>query len=185
MSAPVTPTAATPLATTTDYEDLIGPAPAGVDLDELLTKASKAIRRYCRWHIAPAIDVTLTVDGSGALDLILPTLKLNSIAAVVEDGTALSLAELEWTEMGWLRKPAGRWTRKLRGVVASINHGFDEYDDLTELACRVAARAAITPTGVVREQALTQSVQYATSGGVALMSDEKADLADLRLRARL
>lgn len=171
-------------AAATDYTALIGPAPVGVDLDRLLASASKVIRKFCRWHIAPAMDVTMVVDGSGARDLMLPTLALNSIASIVEDGTALVLPELEWTANGWLRKPAGRWTTKLQGVTATVNHGFDDVDDLVELTCRIAARSAVTPAGVVREQALTQSVQYATAGGVALMADEKADLALYRLPSR-
>lgn len=172
------------LASSTDYADLIGAAPAGVNLDKLLGAASSAVRRFCGWHVAPAVDATLTVDGSGGRDLMLPTLALNSVASVTEGGVVVDPMWYEWTASGWLRKPAGRWTGRLRGVVAEVNHGFDGAADLVELVCRVAARSAVQPAGIVREQALTQSVQYATAGGVALMADEKADLALYRLPGR-
>lgn len=173
-----------PLASSTDYAELIGPVPVGVDVDRLLASASAAVRRFCGWHVAPATDATLVVDGSGGRDLMLPTLSLNSVASVLEAGVPVDPMWFEWTASGWLRKPAGRWTGQLRGVVAEVNHGFADAADVVELACRIAARSAVTPAGVVREQALTQSVQYATAGGVALMADEKADLSLYRLHGR-
>lgn len=169
-----------PIASATDYAALIGAAPAGVNLDRLLAAASAEIRRYCGWHVTPVVvGDTLTVDGSGGRDLMLPTLRLTEVTSVTEAGTAVDLTTIEWTAAGWLRKPCGNWTTRLRGVVATVTHGFEDADDVVRLACTMASRA-LTPAGVVREQALTQSVEYR----VDLLDGEKQTLALLRLPGR-
>lgn len=96
-------------------------APTGVDADDW-EAACGAVRAYCRWHVAPSVPEPITVDGSGAAVLFLPTLHLTAVTSITNDGTAV--VDPEWSESGMVRR-AGCWTRKLRGVVANITHGYE------------------------------------------------------------
>lgn len=178
-----------PLATTAQYEQLVGPPPAGLDLTELLAAASDLIRTECGWHIAPVIAEEVKVDGPGGGTLMLPTLRLVDVTSIDNAGTTVDPLDAEWSESGFLRK-AGCWTSKLRGVTVSISHGYDTAPaGLIALACTVAARAAVSPSGVVREQvgsvALTYSqVGFNVAGGTALLKHEIEYLAKYKLPPR-
>lgn len=103
----------------------------GVDL-----AAQAMIRSYCGWHIAPVVTETIRVDGSGTSVQMLPTLRLASLTSISNDG--VEIPSPEWSESGMVRLPGGwrfganyechaaRWSRHLRGVEATIVHGFDE-----------------------------------------------------------
>ncbi|WP_054812101.1 hypothetical protein [Nocardia arizonensis] len=107
----------------------------------------REIRDYCGWHIAPAIDDTMTVDGSGGTVQQLPTLALNSVASITENGTALETTAYEWSRDGSLRR-CGYWTTRYRGVVAVVNHGFAEVpENLVSVILDAASLAIATPVG--------------------------------------
>ena len=121
---------------------------AGTGLEEArLAGIVQEIRDYCGWHIAPAIDETFTVDGSGGTVQQLPTLRLNSVAEVTENGTVLEDTVYEWSADGSLRR-CGYWTNRFRGVVAEVNHGYDEVPaNIVSVILDAASRAIATPVG--------------------------------------
>lgn len=92
-----------------------------------------AARRYCWWHVSPAItgDV-VTLDGPGSRVLDLPTRKLTTLTSVVECGTSLDVSKLDWSEGGpnsaaAIRKHHGcRWSNRYRSIVVTMTHGFTE-----------------------------------------------------------
>src|SRR5690606_21826214 len=86
----------------------------------LIDGATAAIRRYCGWHVAPVVTEEVILDGPGGRLLSFPTLRLVSIGALSEDGEAAVVADLEWSELGNVRKRCGRWTDCFRGVTATI-----------------------------------------------------------------
>lgn len=108
-------------------------APDGVDADAWAA-ANAAVRAYCGWHVAPVITETVTLDGSGTNLMFLPTLRLVDLVSILNDGEAVS--DPGWSAAGIVR---GAWTDKFRGVVAEMEHGFEECPAeilavLTELA---------------------------------------------------
>lgn len=118
------------------------PAPPGVDLDAWAS-AVERIRERCGWHIAPEVTETVTVDGSGGSVVVLPTLRLNDLVSITDDGTAVT--DPEWSRSGVVRRYC--WTYKLRGVVAEMTHGFEVWPyELEKLAAEMAATS--TPVGV-------------------------------------
>lgn len=103
-------------------EDL-APSPSGVDV-AAWGAACAAVRAYCGWHIAPSVAEEVTIDGSGGSVEFLPTLHLTALTSITSDGS--TVPDPEWSEAGMVRKGSGCWTRKYRGVVAEITHGYDE-----------------------------------------------------------
>ena len=109
--------------------------PEGVDVGQW-AKAVDAIRRYCEWHVAPEVTEAVTVDGPGGTLLALPTQHLTGLSDVTSDGVAV--AAPEWSTSGVVR--SGGWSRKLRGVAATITHGFDALPgDLESVALELIA----------------------------------------------
>lgn len=188
-----------PLATSSDYTSLIGPLPAGVDVNQLCVDASARVRAYCGWHIAPSVSEVFTVNGSGLFRQFLPTMFITDVASVTDSGVALDLTMVDWAAEGWLEwaqySPGyqrsygwpGLFSRRPRGVVASITHGYPTVPgEVVALVCSVVARQAASPSGVVREQAGAVSAQYSqvapnVSGGLTLLASEMVALDSYRI----
>lgn len=96
----------------------------------LLAGALRAACTYCGWHVLGEKSVDLVIDGPGAPLLVLPTLRLVAVTALADDGVELDVDAVEWSARGLVYKP-GRscWTARLRGVAASITHGFEDAPD--------------------------------------------------------
>ncbi|NKT99818.1 hypothetical protein GS917_18750 [Rhodococcus hoagii] len=94
-------------------------------IDELsLAAAISEVRGYCGWHIAPQRTETLILDGPGLSVLLLPTMQVDDVAAVVENGTALSVGDaVEWSAKGMLRRRSG-WTDRWRSISVTLTHGY-------------------------------------------------------------
>lgn len=198
-----------PLADSADYAQLIGVAPPGVDVDRLCVAASGKVRAYCGWVIGPEIPEVLTVNGSGSYRQFLPTMHLTGVTSVTDTGVALDMTQLDWAGEGWVEWTQGSWgypriygnpgdftastaypgmfSRRPRGVVAAVTHGYDEVPaEVVMLVCTMVARQAASPAGVVREQAGQRLAQYSqaapnVAGGLVLMRHEMGDLDTYRI----
>lgn len=97
---------------------------AGQALESVLVSA----RRYCGWHVSPVKEADeLTLDGPAGLVLDLPTGRLTDLTEVVESGTTLDVAKLNWSHNGSVRKRSNRcWTHLYRSVEVTITHGYTE-----------------------------------------------------------
>lgn len=155
--------------------------------EDLLLQAEQMVRDYCGWHIAPARTETLTLDGSGGRAMVLPTLNLTAVASITEDDVALDLTTIEWSSAGILRRchcyhACGcRWTRRFRGVVASITHGYDSAPaDVSGVVQALAGRAKGNTAGLQSKTIGPFSETYSTD----LLSTEMTVLARYRLPSR-
>lgn len=152
----------------------------------LLDGAEAAVRRYCGWHIAPVTTQTIKLDGPGGSLLSLPTLRLVDITALSEVGNDLDVDELEWSEKGMIRRRSGCWTDRFRGLVITMEHGFDSADDVKQIIQQVVANAIASPLGATSESAGALSVSWAStapgvSGGLSLLARDFAVLDMYRL----
>lgn len=120
----------------------------GTDLEATrLAGIVQEIRDYCGWHIAPAVDETFTLDGSGGTVQQLPTLRLNSVASVTECGIVLAADGYEWSQDGSLRKWC-YWTNRYRGVVVQANHGHETVpENIVSVILDAASSAIAAPVG--------------------------------------
>ena len=121
--------------------ELLAPAPSGVDADAWLA-ACRAVRSYCGWHVAPSVDETLTLDGSGARRVYLPSLHVTDVTAATSDGAAVTSPE--WSESGIVKHPSGCWSSKMRGVTVTLAHGYDECpEDLLAVLRELVSSASL------------------------------------------
>ncbi|WNO28723.1 head-to-tail adaptor [Microbacterium phage FlameThrower] len=152
----------------------------------ILDGATEAIRRYCGWNIAPAEDVTVTLDGGGSV-LYLPSLKVNSVASVLVDGVAFT--DFEWSRRtgNLRRKGGGHFPDIWGGIVVTFNSGFETAPaDLKEVVLQVSSIALSSPTGATREQAGQVAMSWATTapgvaGGLSLLGRDLAIVNTYRL----
>lgn len=177
---------ATPVELSAYTKGLISPTDERSQL--MLDGATEAIRRYCGWNIAPAEDVTVTLDGGGAV-LYLPSLKVNSIASVTVAGTLLAATDYEWSKRtGNVRQKHARTFPDIwGGIVVAFNSGYAAVPaDIKEIVLQVSSLALSSPTGATREQAGQVSMAWATTaagvaGGLTLLGRDRATLASYLL----
>jgi hypothetical protein len=156
-------------------------------LKPLIDGATRGIRRYCGWHIAPKIEEKFRLDGPGGRLLPLKTMRLANVTSVTERGQALADdVDFEWSENGELRRLRGCWTDRYRAIVVEAEHGFDDAPDVAQIIQQVVANAIASPLGATREQAGAISVQWATTapgvaGGLSLLERDMAILNSYRL----
>lgn len=128
--------------------------PSTPNIQTAIDAAVAHVRRTAGWHVFPAVDDTLTVDGEGGRVLTLPTLRVNSITSVTErGGDPLEEWEAyEWSRTGDLKRLAGCWTTTWRGITVELNHGYDPEDadllDLLKAIGSAVATAAANPLGI-------------------------------------
>jgi hypothetical protein len=130
----------------------------------LLNGACDAVTDYCGWHIAPVLDATVVVDGTGTAIQTLPTMNLLSLTSVSEDGRALDVTGIDWSTNGVMEKRRGGcWTGRRRGVITQMGHGFATTPGwVITLVCAVAGRA-IGPA--LAADARSGPITQETSGG--------------------
>lgn len=99
----------------------------------MLNAALMVARREAGWRVSPETDVEITIDGPGSRILWLPTMKLNDLDSIEEDGTDLDLDTVvpsagdgsEFLRRVALRKRGGGWwTSEYSGLVIAMNHGL-------------------------------------------------------------
>lgn len=169
-------TAPDPIVSLPDYQAFA----AGTDVDvRRLDGVIAAVRSYCGWHVAPAYVETFVVDGPGGTVLALPTLRLNDVTSITENDVVLTVADIEWSRDGTLRK--GRWTTRYRGVTVVASHGYATVPaDLVAVVLDAVSRAVSVPAGQVAEK--FGPFEYGGSqGGVQFFEHELAVLDRYRL----
>lgn len=149
-----------------------------------LVAAEQAVRRYCKWHVAPVVEETLTAPPARGGAIYLPTLRLVELLGVTVSGTALTaeeLADVEWDEHGVLRRPGG-WPSRWRSVTVTIRHGHDDSSDVAQLIRDIAGRAAAAPVGVSAVVVGSRQTRYvAGAGALRLFPEEREQLAPFRI----
>lgn len=130
-----------------------------------LAAVSDEVLDYCEWHLTPVVTETVTVDGSGSDVQPLPTAHLLDVIAVISDGYPVDLTGLQWSAAGYL-KVSGVFSSRLRGVTATITHGYAATPPaVAAMICEAVKRGMANPGGVVREASGGESVTYATVEG--------------------
>lgn len=146
------------------------------------------IRAYCGWHIAPASTETITLDGSGASIVQVPTLQLTAVASVAEDGVVLPSTEYEWSADGTLRRlPLGRcWTRRYRAVAVQCTHGFDEVPaELVSVVLDATSAVLALPAGAGEQPEKMGPFEFGgTSGAGAFTAAQRRVLDRYRVNPR-
>lgn len=145
--------------------------------------ATAAVRAHCGWHIAPTVEQTITVDGSGGEDLLLPTLHLTRVIEVHENGHLVPLDQIDQSSSGYLRRRGRRWTDRPGGITVTIEHGYtvEQIPDV-DAAIRAISSRAQGPANIAQQASGPNSVRYVTGVGSASIGPGELDvLAPYRL----
>ncbi|AKU15751.1 hypothetical protein [Luteipulveratus mongoliensis] len=122
--------------------------------DQLVESACEAIRSIAKWHIAPSVTETISIDGPGGQYLALPTLRLTGVAAVrdVSGDTPRVLDGYRFDKAGLVFRQAG-WPCGFKVLEVDMVHGYAECP--AELLPLIAAqtRDAARDTNVSAEAA--------------------------------
>lgn len=140
--------------------------------------ATALVRAWCRWHVAPVIEETLTLDTPEGAAMLLPSLRVVEVTACTLDGQDI-LDGLEWSADGMLRH---RFRRKFRALTITIKHGF-EAEEAAPLVDRIASRLTTQQAGAIEFQRAAgpfqQRLRY--SGGGGLLTEDRQALEPYRL----
>lgn len=136
-------------------------------LEAAANGASAAVRRYCKWHVAPLRAENLVLDGKGGQRMALPSLHVVAVESVKLAGKELGASEFGWSEAGFLELYGHRFPHRYRSVEIGLTHGFLSAPDLVAIASQVARFALASPMGRTREQAGQIAVSWGTAQGMA------------------
>lgn len=148
-------------------------------VDPALAAVSSSIRNHCGWHISPVkLADEIILDGPGGRLLQLPTLKIVSLTAVEEDGTALDVTKIDISSRtGQIERTEGFWTRRYGKIKVTMDHGYEQTPDIKQVVLDIVARGLASPMGATREQAGSLSVNWGmvqpgVSGGIVPLASE-------------
>lgn len=157
-----------------------------IDAAFWLNAAHGAVRRECGWHVAPIVEETLVLDGSGGESLLLPSGRVVEILEATNAGEDVT-ADVDFSKSGVLELQCGRWASRLGQVTIRLRHGYavEEVPEVASLIATLARRGGSAPGVVARQSVNGASVEYLTGGGaplsIPLMQSEKDLLAPYRL----
>lgn len=117
-----------------------------------LDAALLAAQRYCGWHVSPVLsDAVVTLDGTSDYLVVLPTLMMTELVSVSEDGIAIDLADLHWSQRGLIAKRSGvRWSGLFSSIVVTMSHGFADAPDFEGAILGSIERGAFSSERTVR-----------------------------------
>lgn len=139
-----------------------------VYLAQELAAASRAIRNYCRWHVATSETLTYKRVGRFEADVWLPAMEITSITKVTLDGVA-------WTNLDAVEFDGRTGWTNLRGRRVEVEYvaGYTEVPaDIEMLTLELAAGGLGTALNITREQAGGVAVTYSRSSGALSALDE-------------
>ena len=121
----------------------------------MLAAALVAARRDAGWHVSPVIEGDqVTLDGPQSRVLTLPTKRLVQLIAVAENGAALELTGLRWTQVpdvvARVRKRSDAfWPCDYSSVVVTMTHGYTKAEaaDWVQAILTMVDQMSLLPVG--------------------------------------
>ena len=177
--------------TAADVTTFLGAPMPGLT-EPMVQAAVAAVRRYCRWHIAPSKSETLRCNVDGCT-IRVSSLHVTDVASVASADSGSAVSGWRWSAEGSI---SGSFPQGFRTVDVELTHGHDVADigDVLAVVVSVCRRlaagglaAAAGAAGPVAEEHIgTYSYRLADTGGgtlgaVDLTDTERDMLAQYRL----
>ena len=144
-------------------------------LQKELNAATRTIREYCGWHIAPAEAITRKNRSAFWDPIWIPAMEITAVTITTLDAVEHVLADDEFDpNTGWTTWSGDRYTLEYTAGFVTVP------EDIVTLTLELAAGALGASLGLSREQAGGVSVTYARAGGT-LTPDDKNRLAAYRI----
>lgn len=154
-----------------------------VVLTGLVARAEARVRRFCRWHVWPIVDETVTVPTNGDGSVLLRSLRVHSISEVLVQGTPVGSDHIDWSTDGRLRIIGGRFPDALRGVEVTLSHGYDpdDIDDVRDVVLGMLERTLSLPVGIKASSTGDKSVEYAVESSLRPTLGDREVLTEFRI----
>lgn len=174
-----------PFAGASDLENrLQRPVPRDTAVDALRA-ASGAIRGHCRWSVSEEVVTGYKVTQrrlSG--NFWLPTLWLQTVDLIVEDGVTLLTSYYDWDTSGRVVRGSGYWSPYMRSIVVDYTHGYEADDfrleTVRDVCLAAAARLVANPLRHSTESTGNESWGMGVAAAGSTLTDgEKQQLAHL------
>lgn len=160
-------------------------------LASVCSAVSTAIRDYCGWHVAPALQCVVTTEVKTRI-ITLPAKLVTEVDSVSVAGSTLDADSFEWKRAGLLRLSRnpirrGRWG----AYTVQYTAGLDvSASPLAQVAVQVALNNLAASPGVRSESVGQVSVSYnatadGVSGGVTLLDRDRELLKQYRLHPQV
>lgn len=160
--------------------------PAGLNdnqLQDVIDRAVGRLRDYCRWHVFPVQEETVTLDGGGAESLMLPSLHVVDVQSVTVARRLFTEDQFEWSARGYLRSRVRRFPDSLRSVVVSFSHGYaeDDLDGVRDVLLGMVERVISLPHFIKSSSVGEASVTYGVDAALRPTFGDKEVLDEYRL----
>lgn len=168
----------------------IVPSSLTVDGGFWIRAATRRVRRYVGWHLAPSTQCKGECDTRGGLVIGLPLMHITAIRSIGVHGTDVTGTAKINRELGIIEldhpTPPG-----IAAVSYDVTAGWDPDDlpDVQQVILQAARRAASTPTGLIKSQSVNgSSVSYGFgsdgAAAITLLESEKELIDQYRIGAR-
>nr|BEK68853.1 hypothetical protein KPHV_60800 [Kitasatospora purpeofusca] len=149
-----------------------------------LTAASRRFRGAVGHPVTAVTGDTITLDGNGRAEILLPAAPVTAVTAVTLSGTALAEdTDYTWSADGYLRR-AGclLWPRDLRCLAVTYDHGHAEVPgDIQEAVIDQARSMYRVQPGIQAYTAGSESVTFGATAAIGVTSQWASAVARHRL----
>ncbi|MBR2835915.1 MAG: hypothetical protein IKE43_09460 [Coriobacteriales bacterium] len=147
---------------------------------QVIAGVSQAVRDWCGWHVAPALDCVFVASPDGHF-VELPCMGVVDVESVTKNDTELAY---EWRGEGLVRlvRPEFGW----RSVTVRYRAGYTDSSALAMAVAQIVENKLVAAPGVREEHAGQVGISYnqtasGVSGGVRLLESDYALLQAYRI----
>lgn len=158
--------------------------PVGItdeQLQDVIDRATDRMRRYCRWHVFPERQDTVTLSTDGSASVLLPSLRVVEIERVEIDGAYADNFGVD--KDGRLRLTSGRFPDALGAVEVTMLHGYDEdeLDAVRDVLLGMIERVTTLPHFIKSSSVGEASVTYGVDAALRPTFGDKEVLDEYRI----
>lgn len=161
--------------------------PAGTtdeQLQDVVDRALDRLRVYCRWHVFPELQDTVTLSTDGSASVLLPSLRVVEVTRVEVAGSTVDNFGVD--RDGRLRLTSGRFPDALGAVKVTMLHGHseDELDAVRDVLLGMVERVIKLPHFIKSSSAGDVSVTYGVDAALRPTFGDKEVLDEYRIARR-
>lgn len=153
-------------------------------LQDVIDRALDRLRVYCRWHVFPELQDTVTLSTDGSASALLPSLRVIEVTRVEVSGAVVENFGID--RDGRLRLTSGRFPDALGAVKVTMLHGYseDELDAVRDVLLGMVERVISLPHFIKSSASGDRSVTYGVDAALRPTFGDKEVLDEYRIARR-
>lgn len=153
-------------------------------LQDVIDRALDRLRVYCRWHVFPELQDTVTLSTDGSASALLPSLRVIEVTRVEVSGSVVENFGID--RDGRLRLTSGRFPDALGAVKVTMLHGYseDELDAVRDVLLGMVERVISLPHFIKSSASGDRSVTYGVDAALRPTFGDKEVLDEYRIARR-